>query len=371
MEYSNVDFTCASYNMGGLSEHYDYLHSASMEQLMQERYQAEPANMATVEKIQSIAARRFLSVTDREKQAAEQEWEKGGFEQLSQKLTAPPTVSDSVNSLWYAKDQAMISDYKTRPAEIKDPKVAKVLREDLGGTSEETILHARQDMFAKIFHRHLMQDILCLQETEYLDANMLPSHLELLKNSRKNPDAIAWNKSRFVLVEVIGSLAQDRAFAVKLKDKATEKTILVASGHLTGCDPFKVQEMANGKLDSTKGDEELKTIIGKLKECDADYRIIGMDANVTALHPRLRALKENGYRLDVENFMEPTCSNPYVVLNTRLDWLAVEGKDVSITNIPLLSVGLNNHLTNPSDHKPIAAEISYFVRQKSEDQAAC
>jgi hypothetical protein len=66
--------------------------------------------------------------------------------------------------------------------------------------------------------------------------------------------------------------------------------------------------------------------------------------------------------LDARNFLEPTCSNPYLVLNTRIDWIAVKGNRTalpSITNIPVSSVGLNSIETNISDHKPIAAKISY------------
>ena len=60
--------------------------------------------------------------------------------------------------------------------------------------------------------------------------------------------------------------------------------------------------------------------------------------------------------------MEPTCTNPYQVLNTRIDWIALKSpnaKAVSVTNIPVLSVGLNNIQTNISDHRPIAAKIAY------------
>jgi hypothetical protein len=34
-------------------------------------------------------------------------------------------------------------------------------------------------------------------------------------------------------------------------------------------------------------------------------------------------------------------------------------EEAAITNIPVLSVGLNNHQTNISDHKPVAAKIQY------------
>jgi len=84
-----------------------------------------------------------------------------------------------------------------------------------------------------------------------------------------------------------------------------------------------------------------------------------MDSNVTSFHPRLDILKENGCMLDYENFLEPTCASPRLVLNTRIDWIAVQANtETSITNIPLLSIGLNDMHTNMSDHKPIAAKIT-------------
>jgi hypothetical protein len=81
-----------------------------------------------------------------------------------------------------------------------------------------------------------------------------------------------------------------------------------------------------------------------------------MDSNITSLHPRLLFFKTAGYPLDGENYLEPTCSNPY-----RIDWVPFKSseKTCSIVNNPVLSVGLNNIRTNISDHKPLAAKICY------------
>ena len=92
----------------------------------------------------------------------------------------------------------------------------------------------------------------------------------------------------------------------------------------------------------------------------ADFKLIGMDSNVTSLHPRLSILKDNEYTLDYNNFLEPTCTNPFQILNTRIDWITLKTNQKShITNVPILSVGLNSLQTNFSDHKPIGAKISY------------
>ena len=49
-----------------------------------------------------------------------------------------------------------------------------------------------------------------------------------------------------------------------------------------------------------------------------------------------------------------------MIVNIRLDWSALKAaQEATITNIPVLSVGLNNMITNISDHKPVAAKIEY------------
>jgi endonuclease/exonuclease/phosphatase family metal-dependent hydrolase len=224
------------------------------------------------------------------------------------------------------------------------------------GNRNQIIEEARAIMAKRIFANHLKFDIICLQEADYLNPSMFPENYEVLfgKNTH-SVNGIAWNKERFELVETIGEL-MDRIYLVKLQDKHNGKTVLVASGHLSGCNPYRVE-----KGDSTKGDHELKAILDLFDENDADFKVIGMDSNVTSLHPRLNILKEANFKIDYENHLESTCTNPHQVLNTRIDWITVkEGNiPVSITNIPVLGVGLNSMQTNISDHKPVAAKIQY------------
>ncbi|MBB64457.1 MAG: hypothetical protein CMO81_05290 [Waddliaceae bacterium] len=115
-------------------------------------------------------------------------------------------------------------------------------------------------------------------------------------------------------------------------------------------------------MDSIKGDRELAALIDLLASKTSDINIIAMDSNVAATHPRLNLLKENTYRIDYKNYLEATCTNPWQILDTRIDWIAIQApkESVSIENIPVRSIGLNSLKTNMSDHKPIAAGIHFF-----------
>lgn len=147
-----------------------------------------------------------------------------------------------------------------------------------------------------------------------------------------------------------------------MRDIESGQIIAVASGHLSGCNPFQVEiNERTGKPDSAKGDRELQQIIEILKKSEADVKVIAIDSNVTAAHPRLSLLKDAGYSLDYQNYLEPTCTNPYQAISTRIDWIAVKSSDMPTTvhNIPVLGVSLNSPQTNISDHKPVAAKLSY------------
>lgn len=364
---SASEFTVSSYNCGGLSEHYDYLRAASMQKLMQERYIAEPENMSLNEKIQKLALKILFSSDTQEKLLAQQEWDQKGYQKLFEYLTAAPTDTKSPNKTWNQKADKMITSYKIRPVSISDEEVNQMLQDhfsDLSGNEGSEVsplLEVRATMAKRIFAHHLKYDIICLQEADYLDNSMFPEDYEVLfAETSDSKNGIAWNKERFELIEAIGNVI-GRAFALQLLDKESGKTVLVASGHISGCNPYCVEkDHTTGVLDSAKGDAELQAVVELFNSYDADLMLIGMDSNVTSLHPRLSILKDAGYQIDYENYLEPTCTNPYQVLNTRIDWIALKSTAVvSITNIPVLGVGLNSIQTNISDHKPIAAKITY------------
>lgn len=369
---SAAEFTISSYNCGGLSSHYDYLRASSMQKLMQERYSAEPENMVLNEKIQKLALKiLFASGDSQEKLLAQQKWDQKGYQYLFEQLTAAPTDLNSPNIIWNQKADDIISSYKIRPVVIHDEEVNQMLNDhmrDLTGKksakTSQLLQKTRLTMAKRIFAHQLKYDIICLQEADYLDSSLFPKQYEVLfAETSHSKNGVAWNKERFELIETIGNI-MGKAFAVQLLDKETGKTLLVASGHITGCNPYRIEkDQITGIIDSAKGDAELQTIVKLFNEREADLMLIGMDSNVTSLHPRLSILKDAGYQIDYENYLEPTCTNPYQVLNTRIDWIALKSshaKNVSVTNIPVLNVGLNSIQTNMSDHKPIAAKIKYW-----------
>ncbi|MFI5343052.1 MAG: hypothetical protein ACHQUC_02400 [Chlamydiales bacterium] len=366
---SATEFTISSYNCGALSNHYDYLRAAAMQKIMQERHIAEPENMALNEKIQNLALKILFSPDLQEQMVAQQEWERKGYQQTFEYLTSNPANNNSPNTLWNQKVNRTITSYQIRPVQIYDDEVHQMLNSHLGDLSKNSgvdmsklLLETRTIMAERTFLHHLKYDIICLQEADYLDASMFPKNYQVLfSETSHSKNGVAWNKDRFELVERIGNVL-GKAFVIQLLDKETGKRILVASGHITGCNPFRVEKNAStGLNDSAKGDGEIQAIIDLFQKINADIKLIGMDSNVTSLHPRLNILKDAGYRMDSENYLEPTCTNPYQVLNTRIDWIVIKAdtNSVLITNIPVLNVGLNNIQTNFSDHKPIAAKIEY------------
>jgi hypothetical protein len=365
---SASEFTVCSYNCGGLSDHYDYLRGAALQKLMQERHDAEPELMALNEKVQVLALK-ILYAKGPQKVRLQREWDDNGYQTLYEQLTIPPENSTSPNSIWNERCNQMITDYKIRPVVIHDQEVVQMLlahMADLGQPcdciSSDLLEQVRAVMATRIFEHQLKYDIICLQEADYLKPEMLPKHYQVLISEDSSKNGVAWNRDRFELIEVIGDIAR-RAFAVQLRDKQTEKSILVASGHITGCNPYRVVINPETSIaDSAKGDAELRAVIDLFDRKESDVKIIGMDSNVTALHPRLAILKEAQYRLDTENYLGATCTNPNQILNTQIDWIAVKREGttrVTVVNIPVLNVDLNSIQTNISDHKPIAVKVSY------------
>lgn len=371
LNLSATNFTVGSFNCGSLSNHYDYYRAAAMQKLMQERYNAESETMARLEKIQEVALKILFAKTAAEQELAQQTWDQNGYQQFFENITLPPLVQNSPNYPWHTKANEMITTYHVRPIILWDEEVVKMLTDHMRDLNreidnseielEELMSDGWRVMAERIFHHQLKYDIICLQEADFLDASMFPEGYQALF-SDSLADGIAFNTKRFELVDVLGDIV-GRGFAAKFRDKESGKTVLIASGHITGCNPFKaVKDPQSDKTDSTKGDNELTTILRLLDETEADIKMIGMDSNVTATHPRLKIVKRFGYQMDSENYLGPTCTNPYQILDTRLDWIAVKSMDdvsVSITNIPVNGVGLNSIQTNISDHKPVAARINF------------
>ena len=368
-------FTVTSYNCGGLSDHYDYIRAVCMQKLAQERYLAEPEEMALLERIQNRALKNLFSETGAEAYAAEKKWSGEGQTQLFERVTEHPDSQGSINRVWREKSEQIVSSHNVRPVVIHDEEIYEILqghiRDLTRGQNVELAPDAplnewldltRRVMAERIFSHQLKYDVICLQEADYLDHSLFPKQYEVkFSNTPRSVNGVAWDRDRFELVRVIGNIA-GQGFAVELRDRESDKKVLVASGHLKGCNPFRVvRDSRTGGLDSTRGDKGLQKIIQRLERSSADIKVIAMDSNVTATHPRLSQLKESGYTLDYENYLEPTCTNPWQVLNTRIDWIAVKSPDktIAISNVPVLGVNLNSPRTNISDHKPVAARVHF------------
>ena len=104
-------FTVASYNCGGLPDHYDYIRAVCMGKLSQERYNAEPETQAKLDRIESLALK-ILFGSEEERNAAQKEWKDEHYDDLLKKLTAHPDVPDSINHLWHQKSEEIITPYK-------------------------------------------------------------------------------------------------------------------------------------------------------------------------------------------------------------------------------------------------------------------
>lgn len=403
---SRIDFTVASYNCGGLPGSYDYLRSACMQKIMRKRSEQEPQIMAINNRIQELALRRMFS-SSLEQAIVDQEWSVNGYSNWQQWLVQDPKDLESeralldfyegqligenegkfgdgeeadaaqegypigFNTSWYKMLQDTITPYHVSPISLYDDEVRRSLvdqaRSILGEGAEEDLPRVRKQMLRDIFEKHLKHDIICLQEANEIDPDMFPEGYNV--RIARNPwskNAIVWKKDRFKCQKIIGNRLQ-RAFAVCLQDKKTGREIAVASAHLQGCDPF-IPRINEGRenYDCTPGDSQLGLLLTTLEQEFPDQiKLIGMDANVTALHPRLYLLKDLGYQVDYSKCIGPTCTNPYQILDTKIDWIALkQGKETDtavVENLSVEGIHLNEIENNPSDHLPIAAKISYLA----------
>jgi hypothetical protein len=386
-------FTVCSFNCGG--QPLDWPRTAVMEKLMTQRYSLEKNSMSINDKVQKAALFFFnFSLST----ITPLDWN-NAFTQLHESALDWHNVFEEFRgtSLYWRKRLInSITPLETIPVKIIDPDIASSFQkiiEDLRPEKtkhlpkegkcletlnqhkrvrlspeekeilekrkkEREILEARETLAKKIFSK-LNYDILCLQEGQYLKSSMFSEKFHVLSSPGCVKLGIAWNKERFDLEEMIYDVC-DRAFAVQLYDVQDGKRILIVSAHLKGCDPFS-SVVENAGYDSQKGDYELFQIINFFNQRPADINIIGMDSNVTALHHRLGFLWNEGFQLDAENHLYPTCTNPQLMLNTRIDWIAMRinnGLQANITNLKIKKIGLNDPKTNISDHRPIAARIS-------------
>ena len=358
----SAEFTITSYNCGGLSDHYDYLRAASIQKVMQERWNKEPDLLNLNDQIQKIALKILFSEDPLEKSLAQQEWNGKNYQEQLDNLLNPTSFS-----LWKEKMDEAITSYKIRSVCINDEDIQERIQQHIDQLAPpkegnesflDQVNKTRSIMAERIFKYYLKQDIICVQEADYIEPHHLPDHYNFASSgSLHSINGVIWNTHRFQCVEQIGDIL-GRAYLIKLKDLETDKVVLVASGHITGCHPYLVVGQ-----DSQKGDQEIQTILELMdSQEDVDLKILAMDSNVASTHPRLKILKDASYQLDSTNYLDSTCSNPNLILNTKIDWILAKPETVDnfkITNISLAEIGLNSIETNISDHKPVAAKIMY------------
>jgi hypothetical protein len=364
-----ADATVSSYNCGGLKDHYDYLRAVAMQKVASERYNEESSEMAEYERIQSLYLKILFSTDSSELAAALSLWKENNYDNLYEKLTTSPKEAGSINAKWFECVDNAITPYNVRPIVINDSEINEILHNHLLDLtkgqnitlSDENSLNdwldiTRKIMAERIFKHQLKYDIIALQEADYLTPSMFPDHFEVyIPDQQYSVNGLAWNRNKFSFIKELGSI-KSKGIVVELLDNESGEIVAIASGHLSGCNPFNIEGQ-----DSEKGDGELHKLLDYLEESAATIKIIAMDSNVTAKHPRMEILKNRGYSLDYKNYLDGTCTSPHQVINTRIDWIAVKltQKDALIENIPVLGVHLNSAQTNISDHRPIAAKIIY------------
>lgn len=363
-EEKRSPFTVSSYNCGGYINHSDYLRAACMSKIMHERFNEENDDMELLEEIQNLGLKKIFIEDPQEKKIIKEKWKLENFKEIYNRITEPHSNKDSKNHIWNNTVNKIISPYYQQPPSIYDAEIMNKIQKHVFSITRraykiETLTKTRELIIKQTIQDKLNSDIICLQEVEYLDPKFFSCEYEVILDKSVSRNGIAWNKNRFVCIDVAHL---DKCSIVRLQDRTTLKIIAVASGHIYGCNAFNVQlNKKDGQPDSEKGDQQLINVLNYLNTIEADMEILGLDLNVTALHPRMKLLKKNNYKLDHERFLGPTCTNPVMLLNTRIDWIALKNRNTnaSIKNIPINDIGLNDIYTNASDHKPIASVIKY------------
>lgn len=247
---------------------------------------------------------------------------------------------------------------------------------------------ARANLFEQAFQQFGNPDIICLQESwemkpQELEA-MLPEGYSAFsyENGDGRDCTIVWNSAKFSKInhakmhydaEYIPTCTSAPDTIALLRDNTNGTTICVGSAHLRG---FSLayetfNEMQRGReLKSAKtGDHQARYDLETMEAVQADLYIFAGDFNVTQEHypARLDIIRSYGYISDSKDF-DPTIydanlkeSDGETPKPAKLDHIFVKAKEqseVQIRSVDLLHTTLND-FNRPSDHLPIAAEISY------------
>jgi len=345
-----------SYNCGGIEHHYDYQRAACMQKLMRQREKKEPMALAFAAFGETVQLQALFDPTCPLKYG----------DGATSSFYHDPTQPSSFHHQWYKQASTMISHYQDPHVIIYDKEVfhnilnhcQKVMLDHnlpiKGLTFEEKIGACRSIMAKDFFRRNSSYDIIALQEADdFIQNKSIPKEYEVLAASQTHSiNALCFKKERFTLIRKT-YIKEGQGIVAHLFDKTTQKTITIASAHLTGCNPY-----VKGP-DSEKGDKQLKALISYLEKDDGNIKVIAMDSNVTAVHPRLKIVKDHHFILDYKNYIYPTCTSPYYCVDTRLDWIAVyDNKSCKrIENRKIEHCRLNAIEENFSDHAPVGADI--------------
>ncbi len=228
----------------------------------------------------------------------------------------------------------------------------------------------RQQLLKRMFadFANSGSDLICLQEAYTITPADLPPGYAMAQDTTPGFDkrqpigqgdtTVIYNTQRF---KYVTHNAGHKFTVVKLLDKTTKKTVSVASAHLKGCNPFTPTQVLNRRtnqmeMDDIQGNKQLEEIQDTFASFQSNVNIIGMDANVTPLHPRIQGLIGNKFFFDAKKHFNPTCFvDPIYFIPTRLDYIAANCTNGSckITNEATTFTG-----KNPSDHTPITSIIS-------------
>lgn len=225
------------------------------------------------------------------------------------------------------------------------------------------LMAVRNQLFNSIFEQmktELNPDFFCLQEvTRSSDIrNWLGAKYEV--HSALKDCVIAWDSTKYSLIEgtSVHEAGEGRYLALELLEKATQKTILIASAHLWGFDLANPQDG-----ETERGDQQLAELAAHLDK-SAYLTIVGMDANTTpAIYPkRLSILEVNSYIRDQSQDAEPTAYNKSLPENAaHLDYLyARPGRkfQAKVKTASYEALPIEKPSVNPSDHSPVIARVS-------------
>lgn len=261
-----------------------------------------------------------------------------------------------------------------------DETVVKIAKEKLEIKSpdeQQTHLdHVRSyrlDRIQSVFNAYAPAvPIFCLQECDAETLNKLPENYEHIQGDQSQDTAVAWDKTRFKLIETKNVAKDKERTLVILEELETGLKVGVCSAHLTGCDPDQPDE-----FDAQEGNDQLDAIEKELNGLTSDLNIVGMDANTTPNYERrTEILKTRGFAIDqfkketnynyrkAEAKENPLQKVDYIAAKGKSQWFdkihaeVLDPESEFFHDFPERLMNLGDIETNPSDHRPIVQKVN-------------